>query len=1276
MENKLNKLLLRQIKKHFGSMENIPEELKSMILDVNSTYENFESDTQLLQNSIEISSQELRDAFQKHKQDAEAQNETINKIKKAIFALNPAGQSGIAESVSAQSDSSYLFDSLIKLIEDRNQAEEEILKLSKAVEQNPASIVITDINGDIEYVNPKFCDLTGYTKEEAIGKNPRILKSETTPREFFTNLWGTILSGKEWSGELQNRKKNGELYWESALISPIISENKRITHFIAIKEDITERKRAEAERIRQSGLITSLLDSIPDIIFFKDTEGVYLGCNLPFAEFVGKSKNEIIGKTDFDLFDHETAIEFRHYDKLMLKQKLPRHNEEWITYPNGKKVLIDTLKTPYWAGDGSLIGILGISRDITKRKQTEEVLFNERTLFRTIIDLIPDAVYVKDLNGRKIIANPKEVLFAGKNSENEVIGKTDYQLHPGIEAKRAQDEDHFVLHSGKPLFNIDGTLIDNNGKFHWLLCSKVPLRDVHGKITGLVGVTHDITERKRAEEALSQAAERLSIATKAGGVGIWDYDILHNNLFWDDQMYHLYGVTKDSTIGPDETRQSGIHPDDLMQSEAEIRLAISGKKEFNTEFRVVWPDGSVHNVRALAYVVRDERGKPMRMIGTNWDITEQKNTEATLLKAKQEADIASNAKSEFLANMSHEIRTPLNGVIGFTDLLLKTPLNKIQKQYTENVNISGHALLSIISDILDFSKIEAGKMELDHIKTDMIELAEQTSDIIKYHAAQKGLELLLDIQPDMPRFAMVEVNLLGNAVKFTASGEVELRVTFEKNNDISGKFSFSVRDTGIGINQEQQKKLFNAFTQADSSTTRKFGGTGLGLTISNMLAEKMGGKIEIISETGLGSNFFFTLEADYENGEKPDTVTLTGINRILVIDDNENNRMILEHTLLSWGIEFVGIDNGLSALKLLEISQPFDVIIVDYHMPFLNGIDTIRMIREQLNLSPEQQPTILLHSSSDDIGIYDECKKLGVRFNLTKPVKSQELLHYLQSIHSQPVNLLTNDAKPLPENTSGLEKLASKVILVAEDVTMNMLLVTTIIKQMIPNITVLEAKNGKEALEMTISKIPDLILMDVQMPEMSGIEATVSIRTHEKTGVVRIPIVALTAGAVKGEKEKCLDAGMDDFLTKPIDRNALKKVLVTYLTTSNAQSDISGDEISPHSSNLHFDEKMLMKNIGQSQVILEELLEVAPIQISFDLESLKKGIRETNLQEIKRSAHSIRGASSNMCFHGLANLAKDLELNVGEGMGKIDLIFNEMQAEWEQVQLLLKTTKL
>jgi len=531
---------------------------------------------------------------------------------------------------------------------------------------------------------------------------------------------------------------------------------------------------------------------------------------------------------------------------------------------------------------------------------------------------------------------------------------------------------------------------------------------------------------------------------------------------------------------------------------------------------------------------------------------EIKKKNIDLDRALQKAEKASKAKSEFLANMSHEIRTPLNGVIGFSELLNNTELTPLQEQYLQNTNTSAHTLMGIINDILDFSKIEAGKLELEKIRTDIFELIEDTSDIMRYQASIKGIELLVNFNHTMPRYAIVDpirlrqilVNLLNNAVKFTDKGEIELKVTFIKIKDDSGTFGFSVRDTGIGISDEQEKKLFKAFSQADSSTTRKFGGTGLGLIISNKLAKKMGGEIKLKSVPGNGTTFFFDITTQFDSEEKPAYSYLKHIKRILLVDDNDNNRMILEHTLKHWNIESISCDCGLSALNILEKEGLFDVIIIDYQMPELNGLETIKIIRDEFNFSPEQQPVILLHSNMNDENIHNRCKELGVAFNLIKPVKSQQLFNYLKNIHYKPsLNIQTEEK----EEKISLNKNNKFVILVADDVAMNKLLVKSIIKQLYPNTEIIEADNGKEALNIAKSTTLDIILMDVQMPEMDGIEATKQIREFEEIKGKHIPIIALTAGVFKEEKEKCFEAGMDDFLKKPVDKNVLHKMLEKFL---------------------------------------------------------------------------------------------------------------------------------
>ena len=531
-------------------------------------------------------------------------------------------------------------------------------------------------------------------------------------------------------------------------------------------------------------------------------------------------------------------------------------------------------------------------------------------------------------------------------------------------------------------------------------------------------------------------------------------------------------------------------------------------------------------------------------------LTIQKKKEE-LISAKDIAETASKAKSEFLANMSHEIRTPLNGVIGFTDLLQNTPLSPVQHQYVKNANTSGHNLLEIINDILDFSKIEAGMMDLEIIKTDVVELLGQGADIIKYVADKKGLEVLLNIDPNMPRFALVDpirlkqifANLLGNAVKFTESGEIELKVSYQELENKQGRFSFSVRDTGIGISDEDQTKLFKSFSQADSSITRRYGGTGLGLVISEMIANKMGSKINIISQLGKGSTFYFDIISEVEYGKKLDTAAMKSIKRCCVIDDNENNRIILEHTMANWGIESVSCDNGIAALKIIETTEPFDVIICDYHMPYIDGLETIKLIREKLQILPEKLPIILLHSSSDDLQLLKRCDELGVLFRLTKPVKSEELYGYLCNIQSPVESIQKKETNVIP--TVMPDKIT---ILIAEDVAMNMLLVKFLIEKLLPKARVIEATNGNEAVALWQKEQPDLILMDMQMPELDGVDATIKIRELEKSTDKYIPIIALTAGAMKEEQERCINAGMNDFITKPIEPDKFLKAINRFLS--------------------------------------------------------------------------------------------------------------------------------
>ncbi|KAA5533952.1 response regulator [Paenimyroides baculatum] len=609
------------------------------------------------------------------------------------------------------------------------------------------------------------------------------------------------------------------------------------------------------------------------------------------------------------------------------------------------------------------------------------------------------------------------------------------------------------------------------------------------------------------------------------------------------------------------------------------------------------------------------------------NITNSVKINQELKEAKTLADLASKAKSEFLANMSHEIRTPLNGVIGFSDLLLKTPLTDMQVQYLNYISDSGNSLLSIINDILDFSKIESGKLELFIDRYNVYDLANHVVNIILYQAQSKGLELLLNIEQGLPntvwideaRIKQVLINLLGNAVKFTEVGEIEFAVSRLKQNDEKITLRFSVRDTGIGIPKERQKRIFDAFTQEDSSVSKKYGGTGLGLTISNNLLKYMGTNLMLESEMEKGSVFYFDIEVPYDKDDlQENDDDMTEIGRVLVVDDNQNNRTILQHMLAYKNIKSEAAANGLEAIQLLMNGERFDMILMDYHMPVLSGLETIEKIKELFKIQEEMIPLIVLHTSSEENEFISAFRKDDKSYCLLKPIKSDELYRTLR--YALKDSKQNNGKKDRVVSTEEMVIEQPMTVLLADDNPVNRALNNKMMQLSAPNAILIEVSDGKQALMKCSETVYDLILMDVQMPVMDGIEATRSIRTLPD--YKDVPIVGISAGNSVGEKERCLSAGMSDFLPKPIRQAELfavikKNIAVDNYTTRNSNLDTSDD----------LDKKMIEEQLGDDEEFKGFFINLVIQELTNTKQELQKIISDYESTTAKGFLHKLKGTS-------------------------------------------------
>ncbi|QJD80081.1 response regulator [Spirosoma rhododendri] len=1029
-------------------------------------------------------------------------------------------------------------------------------------------------------------------------------------------------------------------------------------------------------------LLQSILDSLPIHVYIKDTKSRKLFANRAEYTYMGADSAEsILGKSDYELFPVESARQSILEDQHVMNTGEPMLAQETInTRRDDDPCWFLSSKIPLYDAQGTASGLLGISLDITSRKQAElELQRTKEMLERTNqvarvggweVNLVEETIYFSPIT-REIHEVPDDYI--------PVLDKAIAFYKEGGSREAITQAVDICIREGTP-YALDLQIITYTGREIWVRAIGQG-EFVDGQCVRLVGTFQDIDEQKRTQQLAHSAALMLrKLSDRVPGC------LYQFQSFKDGHVNFPYlstGATDlfDLPAPADETDSCAelilgrIHPDDLPMMMETVRNSRTSLANWNADFRVILPHKGERWLHADS--VPELLPDSTLWHGYFQDITTRKQIEQELIRERQNAEEASRSKSEFLANMSHEIRTPLNGVIGFTDLLMRTKLDALQQEYMSTVNHSANSLLDVISDILDFSKIEAGKLDLAVEKSDIYDIGSQVADMIKYQAHQKGLEMLLNIAPDVPRYIWADpvrlrqilVNLLGNAVKFTQQGEIELRIeTIPTAQPDQMAFRFLVHDSGIGIAPQNQQKIFNAFSQADSSTTRRFGGTGLGLTISNKLLALMGSQLQLKSEENQGSTFFFDVSFRAEPGEPLDYEVITGISRVLIVDDNATNRLIVQNMLTLKQIESIQAINGLDALDKLTNGPAFDLVLMDYHMPYMDGIETIRKIRRTLNFSPEQLPILLLGSSADDAYVEAACNTLSVQQHLMKPIKIQQFFQALAKVHqpqSKPVVLSEPVAQPSLTVTG-------QTVLIVEDNPVNMLLASAILRNVSPNINLLTAKNGLEGVNVFVQSQPDLILMDIQMPEMNGYEATAAIRALD-TGQT-VPIIALTAGIMKSERERCLNAGMNDYITKPVVKNTIARILQQWLPqTDSVEEAPAVPAPSPVllPMRAHFDEEELRIRVGGDKEFMDELLSEVNGYLSGFPAELHHYRTSRNWVEVKAIAHKLKGSALNLSFGILATLASEVEQLAGLDETRLIELESQLKTEIALIQTLI-----
>ena len=1301
----------------------------------------FLEDLKLWENLIHPEDREMFEAADEHASETEeplgVEYRMIHKDGRVVWVRDEAVP------VRGEDRHPMYWQGIVSDITDRKEAEARLqeaeARYRTLVERLPAATIVQEIGGSdaAVYISPQIEDITGYTPEECQDPDLRYRMVHPEDREWIqAEDEQPGEPGQVVTTEYRVVHRTGRTVWVRNEAVIVEDEGNGTRYWQGLMTDITGRKQAEEELREAEERFRSAFDDSSIGMVLTGPDGSFLQVNPAICGMLGYSEAELTAVTFSEVTHPEDVRESADMVRQALAGEIRTFElEKRYIHKDGDVVWTSVSTSLVRDGQGDPLHFTTQVQDITERKKAEEEIrhlnedLEERVRERTarlrdaltelreseeryslVVEGSNDGIYDWDIRTGALFWNDR--FF-------EIVGLTRQEFTPTLDnfLGLVHSEDREMMSEAITAHLEDDRTFEVEFRFQppseeerTCITRGKAQRDESGTPFRMAGTVTDITERKKSEEVL-RLRDR-AIAASSNGLVISDPNLPDNPLIYVNPAFEeMTGYTADEALGRNCRFLQGEDSDG--EAISGLRDAIREGRDHTVVLHNYKKDGALFWNELSVSPVRNERGELTHFVGVQNDITLRKRAEeeirsfndtlerrveertAQLEEATKAADAANRAKSAFLANMSHEIRTPMNGVIGMTELLMDTGLSGEQSDYAQTLRKSGESLLLIINDILDISKIEAGAVRLEKINFDLRTELEETLYALAERAQDRGLELTGFVEPGAPtalkgdpfRLRQVLTNLIGNAVKFTEEGEVSLHVELADETEDKVLMRFEVTDTGIGMTEEQQRKLFEAFTQADTSTTRRYGGTGLGLAISKQLVELMGGEVWVKSVPGEGSAFSFTaslekqpVSAQTARNHRPD---LRGL-RLLVVDDNETNRRILARQVTSWGMRGGLAEDAREALHMLQEARltgaPYDVAILDMHMPGMDGIELAKRIKEAPELSSIR---LVLLTSMGRRGDDPRAESAGLAAYLTKPVRQSELYDCLLSVMGSPAD----PQEPVPWQTAvrqtrmqrGDKRMVSRpprdrpLILLAEDNPVNQKVAVKMLENLDYDVAV--AANGREALDALAHTTYAAVLMDVQMPEMDGYEATAEIRRREEGSPRHTPIIAMTANALAGDREKALEAGMDDYLAKPVRPAKLNAVLERWVPpiegtpeTTGESPEGAGNGHAPPESPMDPAIVDSLRELGGDDM-LADLVELFLEDAEPRLAALGEAVKADDASAVERVAHSLKGSSGNMGAHGMSRLAAELQYIGASGdLSKAPESLRSLEAEFERVR--------